>query len=215
MILNQQTGLAFSPRNMFSTNPKPTLLIGDPARQAPDLHKGLVYQIWRSVEAWINLGDEEIPFLEGAEDYDVVSSTSGTTVQVKATVGNISFTSKAVISALISFWLIKNNNQDKQIWLRFITTSPITTEQGNPFGGDAKGLEVWRLCAKTKDASLAEKLCLFLTTDPIVSPQLDKQGTDDGATTPKSTLLKYLRMTNAATVSMNSLPTFFGKQERG
>jgi len=158
-----------------------------------------VYQIWRSVEAWINLTDDELLFLEGAEDYDVVSNTSGTAVQVKATVGKVSLRSEAVISALNSFWLIKNNHQDKQIWLRFITTSPITTEQGNPFGGDAKGLEVWKRCAKTKDISLVEQLRLFLTTDPIVSPQLDKQGTDD-AITPKLSLLNYLQMTNAAAV---------------
>jgi hypothetical protein len=133
---------------MSSTNPKTTPLIGDPARQAPDLHKGLVYQIWRSVEAWVNLAEDELLCLEGAEDYDVVSKTSGVTVQIKATVGNITLRSKAVISALNSFWLIKNKHQDKQIWLRFITTSPITTEKGNPFGVDSKGLEVWiQLCA--------------------------------------------------------------------
>src|SRR5260221_1763356 len=132
----------------MSSNPKPTPLIGDAARQAPDLHKGLVYQIWRSVEAWINLADDELLFLEGAEDYDVVSHTSGTAVQVKATVGNVSLRSEPVISALNSFWLIKNNHPDKQIWLRFITTSPVTTEQGNPFGNDAKGLELWKQCVK-------------------------------------------------------------------
>ena len=195
---------------MSSANPKPTPLIGDPARQAPDLHKGLVYQIWRCVEAWLNLGDDELLFLEGAEDYDVMSSTSGTAVQVKATIGNITLRSEAVISALTSFWLIKNNNQDKQIWLRFITTSPITTEQGNPFGDGKRGLEVWRQCAKTKDVLLAEQLRLFLTTDPIVSPQLDKQGTD-GATTPKSSLLKYLQTTNAVDVLDEFITHIFWK----
>lgn len=196
----------------MNANPKPTPLIGDSARQAPDLHKGLVYQIWRSVEAWIHLADNELLFLEGAEDYDVVSSTSGTVVQVKATVGNITLRSDAVTSALNSFWLIKNNHQDKQISLRFITTSPITTEQGNPFGGGSMGLEVWRLCAKTKDTSLAEKLRLFLTTDPIVCPQLDKQGTD-GATTPKSTLLKYLQTTDATSVLNEFITHIFWKTE--
>jgi len=79
------------------TNLNPTPLIGDPARQAPDLHKGLVYQIWRSVEAWITLKEDELLFLEGAEDYDVVSNTSGTAVQVKATVGNITLRSEAIV----------------------------------------------------------------------------------------------------------------------
>ncbi|MDB6067477.1 MAG: hypothetical protein JWR26_3685 [Pedosphaera sp.] len=181
------------------SDPKPTPLTGDPARQADALHKGLVYQIWRSVEAWINLADNELLFLEGAEDYDVVSNTSGTAVQVKATVGNITLRSEAIISALNTFWLIKNNHPDKQISLHFITTSLITTEQGNPFGGDTKGLEVWKECAETKDTLLVEKLRLFLTTDLIVSAQLDKQGAGDAAT-PKLSLLKYLKTTSTAVV---------------
>src|SRR5260221_8208823 len=100
----------------MSRNPNPTPLIGDPKRQAPDLVKGLVYQIWRSVEAWINLADDELLYLEGAEDYDVVSDKSGTTVQIKASAGKITLRSKAVISALNSFWLVKNNHQDKKLW---------------------------------------------------------------------------------------------------
>jgi len=60
-----------------------------------------------------------------------------------------------IISALNSFWLIKNNHPEKKIWLRFITTSPITREQGNPFGNDASGLEIWTQCAKSKDPAVA------------------------------------------------------------
>jgi hypothetical protein len=145
----------------MSSNSNLKVLIGDPARQAPDLHKGLIYQIWRSVEAWINLADDELLFLEGAEDYDVVSSTSGTAVQVKATVGNITLRSEAVISALNSFWLIKNNHQDKQIWLRFITTSSITTEQGQRF-------------AKTSGSRLHE--LTFLADEAFVRWKLGEKG---------------------------------------
>src|SRR5258708_20925819 len=107
----------------MSSNPQPTELIGDPARQASDLHKGLVYQIWRSVEAWISMEDDELLFLEGAEDFDVVSQQSGTAVQVKATASHITLRSEAVISALNNFWLIRYNHQDKQIWLRLVTTA--------------------------------------------------------------------------------------------
>ena len=198
------------PQLDMAPNPELTPLIGDPARQAPDLHKGLVYQIWRSVEAWINLADDELLFLEGAEDFDVVSNASGTTVQIKATGGNITLRSESVIEALNSFWLVKSNHPEKKIWFRFITTSPITTEQGSPFGIDAKGLEVWKSCAKNRDFALAEQLRQFLATDPIVSPQLDQQVTD-GVSSPKPSLLNYLQTANAATVLDELITHIFWK----
>ncbi|MDE0186317.1 MAG: hypothetical protein OXP71_12835 [Candidatus Poribacteria bacterium] len=42
----------------------------DPKRQAHNQLRGYYYQILHSVNAWLDLADDEILYLEGAEDYD-------------------------------------------------------------------------------------------------------------------------------------------------
>ena len=51
----------------------PEQLPGDPRRQAvPSIH-GTVYQAWWSIDAWLRLADaDEVIYIEGAEDFDVV-----------------------------------------------------------------------------------------------------------------------------------------------
>lgn len=63
---------------------------GNPARQAPGLHKGIGFQDWRSVEAWVNLKAGEALYLEGAEDFDIVRDGTADTVQTRATGAGIS-----------------------------------------------------------------------------------------------------------------------------
>jgi len=173
-----------------SSLPEP--LIGDPARQATDLHRGIVFQIWRSVEAWISLADDELLYLEGAEDYDVVAEESGTVVQTKAVAANITLRSKAVVEAMMNFWLVRSNHPKKRIRYRFITTSAIGAENGNPFDDGKAGLKVWQECAAKRDLTQAAKLQTFLTGDSSISPHLDTKGTNNFAA-PDPTLLSFLK----------------------
>ena len=48
---------------------KPNLQ-ANPNRQAHNQLRGYLYQIWHSVNAWLDLADDEILYLEGAEDFD-------------------------------------------------------------------------------------------------------------------------------------------------
>ena len=48
-------------------------LKADPKRQAHASIKGYRYQIWCSVEAWLELAEDETLYLEGAEDFEIVS----------------------------------------------------------------------------------------------------------------------------------------------
>ena len=59
-------------------------LNADPKRQAHNSLRGYLYQIWHSVNAWLDLNEDEILYLEGAEDFDTVSDDTATAVQVKA-----------------------------------------------------------------------------------------------------------------------------------
>ena len=47
----------------------------DPARQAHDTIRGYIYQILRSILVWLDLGDQDQLFLEGAEDLDRIEGT--------------------------------------------------------------------------------------------------------------------------------------------
>jgi hypothetical protein len=77
-------------------------LKGNPARQAHDTFRGYIYQILRSIVVWLDLGDEEQPFLEGAEDLDRMDGNEALTEQVKDTVGsgNITLRTASVVDAI-------------------------------------------------------------------------------------------------------------------
>ena len=174
-------------------------LAGDPARQAPDLHRGVVFQIWRSVEAWIGLSDDELLYLEGAEDFDVVTHGSAAVVQTKATSANITLRSDAVVEAMLNFWLVRSNHPAKRISFRFITTSAIGTENGNPFGDGKSGLKIWQECAAKRDLTQVAHLQTFLATDPAITPHLDSKTTDKLAA-PEPNLLSFLKTATAEEV---------------
>lgn len=63
---------------------------------------GYDYQIWTSIEQWLMLRDDEVLFLEGAEDIDRVKSAETTTVQIRRTEKPISLNSKQARDALHS-----------------------------------------------------------------------------------------------------------------
>ena len=51
--------------------------------------RGYWAQVWRSVLTWMDLGESERLYLEGAEDLDRVAGFAPETVQVKDVAGNI------------------------------------------------------------------------------------------------------------------------------
>jgi hypothetical protein len=63
-------------------------LIHDPAREAVAAMRGFSYQMLRSVQVWIELGEDEVLVLEGAEDLDIVKHGYATVEQVKDTSGS-------------------------------------------------------------------------------------------------------------------------------
>ena len=145
-------------RKPLKTNPK---------RQAHASLKGYLYQIWHSVNAWLDLADDEVLYLEGAEDFDVLSDDSATTVQVKHTGHNITLRSQEVNDAINHYWKLRANNPDHRVKFRFLTRSKIGMEQGNPFGEDKQGLTLWQRCAGNEAA--ITKISEFLQTESKIS----------------------------------------------
>jgi len=150
---------------------KPTWkLDADPNRQATDSLRGYVYQAWQALHAWIELRDDQVLYLEGAEDFDVIDPKSGVPVQVKDTSGNITLRTKSVTDAIASFWRLRKTHPGKTIAFTFMTRSSIGTEQGNPFGKGSKGLAIWQECGGNKDT--VKKLAEFLSYDAVVAQRL-------------------------------------------
>ena len=145
-------------------------LNADPKRQADAQLKGYLYQIWHSVNAWLDLADDEVLYLEGAEDFDRVSNDTATATQVKHTQRNITLRSQEVNDAINNFWELQANNPDRCVKFRFLTRSKIGMEQGNPFGKDIPGLELWQRCSGNK-ASIT-KISEFLQTEGKISDEV-------------------------------------------
>ena len=107
-------------------------LVGDKRRQATDSIRGYVYQAYQSVLAWMRLGKDEVLFLEGAEDFDVHSADGVTATQVKDTAGSGTLTLRSAdaVAAINNVWRHQQNNPDKTVSLRFLTTALPGREKG-------------------------------------------------------------------------------------
>ena len=144
-------------------------------RQAYASLRGYRYQIWCSVEAWLDLTEDETLYLEGAEDFEIVSDDTVTVVQVKDTRHNITLNSQEVIKAINNYWELwtselQTNNSIRRIKFRFLTRSKIGKEQGNPFGKDQPGLRLWMRCSG--DEETVKKISEFLQNQEKISDEV-------------------------------------------
>jgi hypothetical protein len=124
-------------------------LTGDPARQAVDSLKGYAYQVWQSLYRWLTLREDEILYLEGAEDLDILGPRRAETIQVKERRGSGSVTlqSEDILKAIAHFWELQARHSDLTIHFRFLTTAERGRERHAPFG-DQGGLDYWDLCKR-------------------------------------------------------------------
>jgi hypothetical protein len=66
--------------------------------------RAVAYQLSQSVLAWLHLGSDEVLFLEGAEDFDVVGPDEARAVQVFDTSRLITLRTPKVLAAISNFW---------------------------------------------------------------------------------------------------------------
>ena len=138
----------------------PEQLPGDPRRQAVPSTHGTVYQAWWSIDAWLRLSDaDEVIYLEGAEDFDVVRSDGAIAVQVKRNTGTISLGTAKAREALENFWTLSCTEVNRRVDFHYLTTSLMTIEKDANFGG-AMGIEVWR--AAQTNSGLATEVAEYL-----------------------------------------------------
>ncbi len=145
-------------------------LKADPKRQAHNSLRGYLYQIWHSVNAWLDLTEDEILYLEGAEDFDKVSDNEATVTQVKATQAPITLRSQDVNDAINHYWELRMSNSDRNVKFRFLTRSKIGEEQGSPFGKKQPGLDLWNNCSG--DEAVVTTISDFLLTARKISEEV-------------------------------------------
>jgi tetratricopeptide (TPR) repeat protein len=125
----------------------------NPDRDATDSIRGYVYQMYQSVLVWMELKENELLILEGAEDFDVHCDLSVETTQIKDVAHNITLRSKEVIDSLNNYWEHCEKNPDYHIVFRFLTTAEAGKEQSSKeekedqdslFVSNQKGLEYWK-----------------------------------------------------------------------
>ena len=142
----------------------------NPKRQAHAQLRGYRYQIWHSVDAWLDLADDEVLYLEGAEDFDIISPEAITVVQVKDTQHNITLRSQEVNDAINRYWKLREDHLNRTVKFRFLTRSQISVERGSPFGKSQPGLDVWRRCSG--DEAAITKIAEFLQTEGKISQEV-------------------------------------------
>lgn len=120
----------------------------------------------------MNLKTGEALYLEGAEDFDVVGTSSATAVQTRATAAKISLRSDVVVESLVNFWNLSLRHPEKVISFHYLTTSAAAEEDKSPFGAGVKGLELWQNCVASGDLTLADQLRLFLIEDKSVRAKM-------------------------------------------
>ena len=120
-----------------------TKLVTDPARQAHDALRGYIYQVVRSVLAWIDLSDGEELYLEGAEDLDRIGPDGARVDQIKNTAGRITLRSPSVVDAINNYWRHAKRNPHARIRFRYLTTSAIGMERKRLTDEAMPALEQW------------------------------------------------------------------------
>jgi hypothetical protein len=146
----------------------PPPLPADERRRAFATTGGFVFQWWLTVVAWLELKDDEALYIESSEDFEIVSSAAGTTVQAKAgTHAALTLRSPEVIASLNHFWQMAAQER-RQVRFVLLAQTAAGVEQGAPFGAGVAGLGLWM----SPDAAVVERLQRFLRDDSIVASKL-------------------------------------------
>ncbi len=138
-------------------------LQGDPKRQAVASIRGTVYQAWCSIDAWLRLSTaEQVIYLEGAEDFDVIGSAGGDiAVQVKRNEGSISLGNAKAYEALENYWTLVGRDPARTVFMHYLTTSVAAMERDADFGGLC-GIDAWR--ASLTNAELAQTVARYVAS---------------------------------------------------
>lgn len=123
----------------------PPELPADASRQAVASIRGVIYQLWWSIDAWLRLTTpNEVIYLEGSEDLDRASAQDAVAQQVKSEVEGISLNNQRALKALENFWTLRCREVGRTVEFHYISTAPSVVERDAAFGGMA-GMDAWNI----------------------------------------------------------------------
>lgn len=140
--------MAQSPADVVGLPPEPEVppeLPADASRQAVASIRGVIYQLWWSIDAWLRLtAPNEVIYLEGSEDLDRASALEAVAQQVKSEVDGISLNNQRALRALENFWTLRCREVARTVQFHYISTAPSVVERDAAFGGIA-GMDAWNI----------------------------------------------------------------------
>ena len=126
--------------------------------QAAHVVRAFRYQLLQSVQAWLDLRENEVLRLEVSEDFSIVSQERSEDVQVKHSATkkgstSVSLRSAGVRESVKRYWERSNAGQDPIHHLTFLATSGAAREQGLIFPNNTPGLLYWHMVANDGDTA--------------------------------------------------------------
>ena len=155
---------------------------GDSNREAVDALEGYAYQIYLSAIAWVQLDENEILFLEVAEDFAVVANDELEAQQVKKKTRSLTLNSPEAATALDGLVQLHNCNPGHRVRLVFHTTAKAGKEHKKDRILGKGGLEYWRAVQNNADPGPLRKRVLSLNlrseTKSFITELSDEQFVD-------------------------------------
>ncbi len=159
-------------------------MTGRDPHQAHHVLRAFRYQLLQSVQAWLELRENEELLLEVSEDFTRVSLERSEDVQVKhsATPAGpkpVSLRSPGVGDAIMRFWDRSNAGQDPLPRLTFLATSGAAKEQGLSFPSNTPGLVYWPSVAVEGNTAPLRAALIDIFKGTSLAEWLKAEPTDD------------------------------------
>lgn len=140
----------------------PPELPADASRQAVASIRGVIYQLWWSIDAWLRLTTpNEVIYLEGAEDLDRASTLEAVAQQVKSEVDGISLNNQRALKALENFWTLRCRELARTVHFHYISTAPSVVERDAAFG-EIAGMDAWDIARDNAEMAVCIQKYLAL-----------------------------------------------------
>jgi len=154
--------------------------VGDPLGQAIASLRGYAYQLYVSGLAWLDLRPGQELFLEVAQDYAVATKEALRGVQVKDAAARVTINSADVRDTLDGFVDLVERNPDREVYLRFLSTSSVGQESRREHRANGEPtLEYWRRAAGGADITPLRDVLARISLSDRVRSYIDVR--DDSA----------------------------------